>query len=143
MRPRTTTKKYYTQIPISISPLKQKFKGIVAVSYITKYNLIGMQFIKQFNWIIDYKNKTVFIKPINYKEQKKNYSKTIKVIAFNNYLIIGLKSKNINKYHLGDTIVSVNNNKITKQNICFFENLLNNEKDWNKFDILIKSNKHH
>ena len=42
------------------------------------------------------------------------------------------------KYKVGDQIISVNGEKITEENICYYYDLLTENKDWSGFEIRVK-----
>lgn len=102
-------------------------------------NILGINFIKNFNWVIDFVNKKIYIKQNNpFDDLKLLNEKQIKVIAINQKLIIGLKNKNITNYNIGDQIVSVNDQLITAENICDIQDYLNKTEDWSTIKIKIK-----
>ncbi|MCY0970867.1 hypothetical protein [Chryseobacterium wangxinyae] len=106
-------------------------------------NLMGLSFIKNFNWIIDKKNGKIYFKPISGKKIHSQiisrnslyvaaYQKKLKIIFIN-------KSENQKHYKIGDEIASINNQIITPQNLCEMQNLLNKTEDWEKLNIQIKN----
>jgi hypothetical protein len=102
-------------------------------------NTMGMKFISKFNWLLDFKNKKIYIqKNKNQFEKSANEFNNIQVLAINNELIIGFKSKTISNYKIADKIVSVNNKVITPENVCEIQNLLNSTSNWDEFKIEIK-----
>lgn len=104
-----------------------------------KTNTMGMKFISKFNWLIDFKNKKVYIqKNQNYFETKITQANNIQVIIINQKLIIGFKSKEVKNYNLGDEIISVNNKNITNENICEVHDLLNSNTNWDNLKIEMK-----
>ena len=42
------------------------------------------------------------------------------------------------KYKVGDQIISVDGEKITEDNICYYFDLLTASKDWSGFEIAVK-----
>ena len=108
-----------------------------------KYNNVGLQFIKNYNWIIDYKNRKVYYK--NYNQSRLNPIKVSKgylnktVVEDGELVIIQIFDQNKNQiYELGDQIISVNENPITSENICSYSELLD-KTDWNTLEIKTKS----
>ncbi|KQR95315.1 hypothetical protein ASG01_05575 [Chryseobacterium sp. Leaf180] len=106
----------------------------------THSNILGIQFIKNFNWIIDKKNRKVYVKQ-NTKENISNSArfKNINYLAVNQggKLIVNLSTfkDNKNAFKVGDEILKVNNQSITPQNICEMQSLLNSTKDWSNLKI--------
>jgi hypothetical protein len=106
-------------------------------------NLMGMSFISQFNWIIDYKNNQVFVKKIydsiNPREKvNKDYPQHVVYIQDNQLKII---LRNLSKnpvYPLGAVIKSVKGVSITTENMCEYMVLLNKIEDWNGWDIEVE-----
>lgn len=105
-------------------------------------NLMGLSFIKNFNWIIDRKAGKMYFKPISGKQfysqiiNRKSvyvaaYQKKLKIIFLN-------KSENKKQYKVGDEIISINNQSITPQNLCEMQNLLNTTENWEKLNVKIK-----
>ena len=113
-------------------------------------NLVGVTFMKNYNWTIDYINRNVYVKPRITKIDKSepsysdsleavfNFAKnpiTIRTIVINGKLHkAGLK--------MGDEILSINNKKITEIPVCkrekFVKKLL---KSHNRIVFKVKRNK--
>ena len=90
-----------------------------------KYNNVGMDFIKNYNWIIDYKNKKVY-----YQKNKQEYEK-MKALDYRylfyvkeNKILIASKLKAELKYNIGDEVTSVNGMEVNDENICELHKLL-------------------
>jgi len=86
-------------------------------------NIIGIQPIKNFDWIIDYRNKRVFCKPnslninlVNEYDVVKGISYLVEIIE--NKIIVIAINKNNQKIKVGDEIISVDGVKVTSENIC-------------------------
>lgn len=106
----------------------------------SKRSVLNQQFIKKFNWIIDPKNQRVYCKPIDinklyviYKIPKRNQLSGVSNIK----IFINFSLDKISKYNLGDEITSVNNQKVTPENICDMQDLLNKTEDWNTLNLEI------
>jgi hypothetical protein len=101
---------------------------------------MGMKFIGKFNWLIDFKNKKIYIqKNKNLFESDANTDvNTYQVIILDEKLIIGFKNSKSIKYNLNDEIISVNNEKITLSNRCEMQKLLNTTLNWDEIEIEIK-----
>ena len=53
----------------------------------------------------------------------------------NNKIFINFSLDKISKYNLGDEITSVNNQKVTPENICEMQDLLNKTEDWSTLNL--------
>jgi hypothetical protein len=111
----------------------------LSVSTSIKAQNVGIDFIKGFDWIIDYNNNKVYVKKNN-NTIEKDFSRKISYYAKANNdekLLITVKEKTQTKYNLGDEITEVNNQKITPDNICEMQDLLNKTEDWNTLNIKV------
>ena len=116
---------------------KETIKSMVFYNqaYKSKYNNVGLSFIKNFNWILDYKNKKVY-----YKQIKADFIKEVKPFRYrvyntNDTLSIIVKLNSATTYNLGDQITSVNDVAVTTENICELQSLLNKTEDWNTLKL--------
>lgn len=109
-------------------------KEAVFHSTIFRNNIIGIQLIKHFDWIIDFKHKVVYCRPNNLNHNMKdvfsiyhdlNYS----ISVHQNKLYINQVNEKFTKYKLGAIIKSVNGTLVTKENICEMESLVNSKPD--------------
>lgn len=94
----------------------------------SKESVLDLQFIKEFNWIIDSKNNKVYCKPIDLKKLNSVYtipSRTESTGIIDDKILVICSVDNKSKYKVGDEIVSINSQKITSENICEMQNLLN------------------
>ncbi|OGS80765.1 MAG: hypothetical protein A3G95_07515 [Flavobacteria bacterium RIFCSPLOWO2_12_FULL_31_7] len=106
-----------------------------------KTNTMGMKFINKFNWLLDFKNKKIYIqKNKNPFEDKLTIPKDLQVLNLNGKLIIGFKSNKTKKFKINDEIISVNNIAINPENICEMQNLLNSTTNWEDLKIDAKNN---
>lgn len=103
-------------------------------------NIIGMSFISKFNWIIDYKNKKVYVKPRKSTEEIEYKNKTLyATMILKDKLIISTRNKTANPpYKLKSVIKSVNGELINNDNRCYYMNLLNTTSDWSKLNVEIE-----
>jgi len=132
---------FYENIPVNISG--QQIYSVVMSSdfYQLKDNNVGLSFISQFNWIVDYKNEKVYFKKNSLNDEiskspvKKQYKATDNGSG---EIIIAYKLKELTEYNVGDKLLSVNGVKITKENECEILNLLNNTEDWKTLTIEIE-----
>ena len=97
-----------------------------------------MQFIQRFDWFYDRVKNDLYYKPRDVEENQFNIDQPYRVLATNDGLMIVSRivdDKNTLKF--GDIITSVNGEKITAENICYYNELLNNTLDWNQLEIEI------
>lgn len=134
----TQTIKYFKNLNISNFPISIENQNITSFNPFHT-NSMGMKFISKFNWIIDFKNKKVYIKKNkNNFESNAVQNNSLQVAAINGELIIGFKNKSVQNFNIGDKIDSVNQEKVTSENICKMAELLNKTPDWNTLKIEIK-----
>lgn len=128
----------YEKMPISFAG--ENFESKVNVSTSIKAQNIGIEFIKGFDWLIDYNNNKVYVKR-NQNKIESAFSRKISyyVKADQDQLKIVVKEKSQTQYHLGDLIVAVNNQKVTAENNCEFQDLLNKTDDWSTFQLEVIS----
>ncbi|MGA9211991.1 hypothetical protein [Kaistella sp.] len=100
-----------------------------------KRNLLGVGFMKNYNWILDYKNGNVYAKKIS-KNQPKYFLN--KAFIENDILFYGETYQKEKKEYLGKEIISVNQIKVNPENICEMQNLLNQTEDWNLLKLTFK-----
>lgn len=137
-KPKNAMTTFYELDRINIGGSEIENPLISNVSTINK-NIIGYEFIKRFNWIIDFKNKKIYAKKNSKSELRptRDTFKTIcpKAVGINGKLIIVLKKTSQKEYSIGDEIIAVNNQKITSENICNMQKLLNETSDWSKLNL--------
>jgi Retroviral aspartyl protease len=126
---------YYEKMPVSLG--NETLESKISVSGSIKAQNVGIGFIKGFDWIIDYNNNKVYIKR-NQNEIPNKFDRTISYYAKanNDGLYITIKEKMQTKHNLGDQIVNVNNIKVTQDNICEMQDLLNKTEDWNTLNLV-------
>jgi hypothetical protein len=124
----------YEKMSVDIG--NERINSIISISSSIKVQNIGIEFIKGFDWLIDYNNNKVYIKKNKYQIPSE-FSKKINYYSRNNndILIIVIKEKTQTKFNVGDEIISVNNTKVTSENICEMQELLNKTQDWNTLDL--------
>ena len=100
-----------------------------------KRNLLGVGFMKNYNWILDYKDGNVYAKKIS-----KNQPKYLKNKAFivDDLLFYGETNQKKKIEFLGKEIISVNKIKVNPENICEMQDLLNQTEDWNLLKLTFK-----
>lgn len=134
----------YSNINIADNYLFTEPTIISTISNINK-NLLGINFIKQFNWIFDFNSGVVYVKRIS-----NSNTETLKVLeklqitslSFNGELLIVYKKINCYpNFHLLDKIISVNGKSVTPENICEMQDLLNKTQNWDslKLEVIPKT----
>lgn len=105
-----------------------------------KDNIIGMSFISKFNWIIDYKNKMVYLSPRNSIKEEKFVKKYLYgTMVINDKLIVSTRNKTANSpLKIKSVVISVNGELINNDNICYYMNLLNANSDWSELNVEIE-----
>ena len=130
---------FYEKMPVSFGDFE--FETKMSTSTSIKAQNIGLQFIKGFDWIINYNNNKVYIKR-NENKIENLFSKKITYFAkaIKSNLIIVTKENSQTMFNLNDEITAVNNTKVTQENICEMQDLLNNTEDWNtlKLEVISK-----
>lgn len=114
------------------------FNQYIGVDETSKRSILNQQFIKKFNWIIDRKNNKVYCKPIDTSKLNSVYKTPPKKElsnVINNKILIFFSLTDESKYNTGDQIVSVNNQKVTPENICEMQELLNKTQDWSTLNL--------
>jgi hypothetical protein len=96
----------------------------------TVNNLLGVNFMKNYNWIFDFQNGKIFVKKNKNQHEKINSNR---VVTRGNLLLI--ESYVSPKYNTEKRIVSIDEIVITDQNICHYKNLLNSTENWEIYNI--------
>lgn len=116
----------------------------VDVSYVKElpFNNMGLKAISQYDWIFDWVNGggvKVYARPHAVDEKASIDMFRYKLNAADGKLKILTRLIDGNeKFKVGDQIVSVNGEKITEENICYYYDLLTENKDWSRFEIRVK-----
>jgi len=126
----------YEKIPVVFAG--ENLFAKISVSSSIKSQLIGISFIKCFDWLIDYNHNKVYVKR-NQNPIESKFNRTVMYYAkveYNQLKVIA-KEKSQTKYHLGDKIVAVDNQKVTAENNCQLQDLLNTTEDWNTLQLTV------
>ncbi len=99
-----------------------------------KRNLLGMEFLLKYNWILDYNEGRVFCKKNTILEAP-NYNYKTRFTIINHELIVQV-ADSLHKNLIGKKVLHVNNTKINNDNICYYLNVLNSS--YGKNDIEYK-----
>lgn len=126
----------YEKMPVLFAG--EKFESKVNVSFSIKSQNLGFQFMKGFDWLIDYNNNKVYVRRNNHNIES-NFNRKVCYYSKANPsgLIIVTKEKSQLKYQLGDKITAVNGQKITLENICEQQDFLNKTEDWETLNLEI------
>ncbi len=112
--------------------------NIIQINKNLNSNILGYEFIKNYNWIIDFKKNKVYAKKIkNFNSDKyfDDLEDVENLVAAMNGKLIVIYSRNKN-YVVGDIIRSVNGEIVTYKNICEIEKLLlSSRNDWSELEI--------
>ncbi|MBL0014621.1 MAG: hypothetical protein IPP30_13250 [Flavobacterium sp.] len=119
----------------------QHFESKVNVSTSIKAQNIGIDFIKAFDWLIDYNHNKVYVKR-NQNAIESNFNRKVMYYAKVNKekLEIVVKEKSQTKFKVGDQIISINGQKVSEENQCELQDLLNKTEDWNSLQLEVISN---
>lgn len=127
---------FYEKMPVHFAG--RDFEAKTNVSTSIKAQNIGINFIKGFDWIIDYHKNKIYVKRnANIIENTFNRRITYYAKAEKEKLLISAKELSQRKFNLGDEIISVNGKRVTPENNCEIQDLLNRTEDWNTIDIEI------
>jgi hypothetical protein len=105
------------------------------------FNNMGLKAISQYDWIISASNDgpKVYVRPHAVDEVKPSDIARYKLVAERGKLKIVNRLIDGNEvFKVGDRIVSVNGEKITEENICYYYDLLSESDDWTEFEIQVK-----
>ena len=132
--------KIFKNVEISILNKKYLLDVICNNDYKGDNVNMGLNFIKNFNWIFDFKNEKAYFQPISKTTSfSKEYYKYSCIIQ-SNKLFIGFKEKDFNDFKLDEQILAINSVVVDNNNICFYKDLLNDSKDWSIFKIVTNCN---
>ena len=105
------------------------------------FNNMGLKAISQYDWIISasHDGPKVYVRPRAVNEAKPSDIVRYKLTVDDGKLKIMMRLIDGNEvFKVGDRIVSVNGEKITEENICYYFDLLSESDDWAAFDVRVK-----
>jgi len=113
------------------------------------FNNVGLQYIKKFDWIIEHRYNKVNVDAdeiIHRMYARPHVADTMGVTqvrysistADGTLKILTRLIDGNEKFKVGDQIISVNGEKINEENICYYYDLLTENKDWSEFDVKVK-----
>lgn len=105
------------------------------------FNNMGLKAISQFDWIVSASKygPKVYVRPHAVDEDNPSVMIRYKLIVDDGKLKISARlvdGKEV--FKVGDQIISVNGEKITEENICYYYDLLTENNDWSGFEIRVK-----
>lgn len=114
--------------------------GSIYLSRSIRAQNIGMELIKQFNWLIDYKEKRVYCKPGNVKQAGFKPVEVRYVAAIiRDKLIVTATNTHYRDFKIGDRIVSVGGVAVTEENKCSVLKTLSSTVDWKLLNVVTAS----
>ncbi|SCY55810.1 pepsin/retropepsin-like aspartic protease family protein [Flavobacterium caeni] len=129
------TETYFEKVPVLIAGHKLNAKPILSGTI--KSQVVGIQFLKGFDWIIDYSNNKVYAKRNHLKIEDLFLQRVQYQVTAKDKLLVTLKERKQTRYNLGDEIVSVNGQKVTPENNCEWQAFLNKTEDWSAIDLQV------
>lgn len=110
-----------------------------------KLYVAGIDYISNYNWIMDSKNKVLYAKRRDIDDRimdsvftNANY-RSYKTDILDDKLVVSLRKKNDGeKYPYKSIIKSVSGELITDENKCNYKDILNKSKDWDTLNIVLE-----
>lgn len=136
-----TTKQHFVIAPQTTVELAgdKKTMPVMFMGSNLAFNNVGLPYIKHFDWIIDFQYDKVYAKPHVADTMKEAKRARYAVSTADGTLRIMARLLDGNEvFKVGDKIVSVNGEAITEENICYYYDLLTENKDWSEYDIKVK-----
>jgi hypothetical protein len=107
-------------------------------------NITGIPFIKKYNWIINFRDKKLYVQQRHDHTNIQNDDKPpalYTTMIVEDKLVIVQRNKTSNpSYKLNDVIFSVNGEIITEENRCYYMELLNATADWSELNVECRNN---
>lgn len=120
-------------IPVKIGDINFNAPILMLPNGINKN--MGMEAIKQFNWFINFTTKEVFIKKNTVLSKEIKIKKFYFTTISKDKILVIAKIKGNNKYNIDDEITSINDQKVTSENICEMQDFLNKTEDWSALKL--------
>lgn len=130
---------FYNKMPFALGEFTNQQQCVESSSI--KSPLLGIRFMRGFDWLFDFKNKKIYAKrnalqiPDNFTNLYPYQAEAV------DKLRISLKSVKAKPFKLGDEILAVNGQKVTAENRCTLQKLLNSTPNWDQLELLVSSAK--
>ena len=130
---------FYNKMPFALGEFTNQQQCVESSSI--KNPLLGIRFMRGFDWLFDFKNKKIYAKR-NALQIPDNFTNLYPYQAeAGDKLRISLKSVKAKPFKLGDEILAVNGQKVTAENRCALQKLLNSTPNWDQLELLVSSAK--
>ncbi|MBU3680571.1 MAG: hypothetical protein FGM16_01375 [Flavobacterium sp.] len=126
---------FYSKMPFVLGEFTNQQQCVESSSI--KYPLLGIRFMRGFDWIFDFKNKKIYAKR-NGLQIPETYTNLFPYqTEASDKLRISLKAVHAKSFRLGDEILAVNGQKVTAENRCEMQRLLNSTLDWGQLELVV------
>lgn len=130
---------FYNKMPFALGEFTNQQQCVESSSI--KKPLLGIRFMRGFDWLFDFKNKKIYAKRTALQIPE-NFTNLYPYQAeAGDKLRISLKSVKAKPFKLGDEILAVNGQKVTAENRCALQKLLNSTPNWDQLELLVSSAK--
>lgn len=126
---------FYSKMPFVLGEFKNQQQCVESSSI--KYPLLGIRFMRGFDWIFDFKNKKIYAKRNGLQIPEKFTNLFPYQTEASDKLRISLKAVHEKSFRLGDEIQAVNGQKVTAENRCELQRLLNSTPDWGQLELVV------
>ncbi len=126
---------FYSKMPFVLGEFANTPQCVESSSI--KSPLLGIRFMRGFDWLFDFKNKKIYAKR-NALQIPENFTNLYPYqVEASDKLRISLKAIKAKSFRLGDEIVAVNGQKVTAENRCALQKLLNATPDWSQLELVV------
>jgi hypothetical protein len=126
---------FYSKMPFVLGEFTNQQQCVESSS--VKYPLLGIRFMRGFDWIFDFKNKKIYAKRNGLQIPEKFTNLFPYQTEASDKLRISLKATHAMSFRLGDEILAVNGQKVTAENRCELQRLLNSTQDWGQLELVV------
>ena len=113
-----------------------EFKATVCYSNSINDHNVGLKFISRFDWYME--KGQLYYKPRDVENPDYQIKSPYRIIATDKGLMVIMRVVDENNIlRFGDIITKVNGEEITSENICHYNDLLNNTLDWSDFELVV------
>lgn len=119
-------KKKYVKSNVQIPNTDIKLqKQWISIGFEVNENIVGMKFIEQFNWIIDYANKQVYLKKNDNSATDETLPRYLTFVDSDTLKVAAIKKGVKSKYRAGDAILYSHNNSKSRNELYNIKDSLN------------------